>query len=145
MMGEETMSIVVLCVTGYLLWWATNSPTIVSHSSVKNYCNHYRCGLLHVAAFSPAVLSNRWRRDVFGRKCMMSWEEVQVAPALPLALAGTTKSEYDSVSRLSRQFNRYINRFIIRNVFLQAGAALWKTYKRRRGQTSASKQTTEAI
>lgn len=46
-----------------------------------------------VTCFFSTVSSNRWRHDVFGRKCMMNWEGVQGAPALLPALVDTTKSK----------------------------------------------------
>ena len=42
---------------------------------------------------SSAVSFDRWQRDVCGRKCMMSWEEVQAAPVRLLALVDTMRSK----------------------------------------------------
>lgn len=95
--------------------------------------------------FLLTVSSNRWQYDVFGRKCMTSWEEVQVAPVPLLVLADTMRSENWLGFQLVSQFDHFINHFLIIHLFAQVGAALWKTYKRRGGQTAASKQTTKAI
>lgn len=95
--------------------------------------------------FLPTVPSNRWQYDVFGRKCMTSWEEVQVAPAPLLVLADTMRSENWLGFQIICQFDHFFNHFIIIHLFAQVGAALWKAHKRRGGQTTASKQTTKAI